>query len=505
MPIDFDAAIVGYGPVGATLANLLGLAGLRVGIFEREPSLHPQPRAGHFDGEVMRVFQTIGLAEKIQPNTFVSPGMRFVNVRGELLLDWPRPQEIGPDGWHASYRFHQPDLERSLREGVARFDGVEARLRCDVFALDEAADHVVLRYENLATGAIEKATARYVIGCDGARSVVRRFMGAPVEDLQSHERWLIVDLLLKQPRPDLPGVTVQYCDPARPLTMIRMYGERRRWEFMLMPGDDPAMMTRPERIWPLLSRWITPEEAEIERAIIYTFHSVLVRGWRVGHMLLAGDACHQTPPFMGQGMCAGIRDAANLAWKLAAVNRGESEATLLDSYEDERSPHVRQYIDTAVRLGGIIQATDPEIVARRDLDLAANPAMMASIKPRLGRGLHGDAPPPAGMLSKQPRLADGRRLDDAVGYRFALICRDGIAKGVSAETRARLRAAEFAILSDAGDKISTYLDELAAAAVIIRPDRYILGTANSAPELDALVARALCATDHSDGRALRTA
>jgi 3-(3-hydroxy-phenyl)propionate hydroxylase len=167
----------------------------------------------------MRVFQTIGFAEEIQPNTFVSPGMRFVNGRGELLLDWPRPQEIGPDGWHASYRFHQPDLGRSLRKGVTRFDAVEVRLRCDVFALDEAADHVVLRYENLATGALEQATARYVIGCDGARSVVRRFMGAPVEDLRSHERWLIVDLLLKQPRPDLPSVTVQYCDPARPLTM----------------------------------------------------------------------------------------------------------------------------------------------------------------------------------------------------------------------------------------------------------------------------------------------
>jgi 3-(3-hydroxy-phenyl)propionate hydroxylase len=222
-------------------------------------------------------------------------------------------------------------------------------------------------------------------------------------------------------------------------------------------------------------------------------------------MLLAGDACHQTPPFMGQGMCAGIRDAANLAWKLAAVIRGESEATLLDSYEDERAPHVRQYIDTAVRLGGIIQATDPEIVARRDLELASNPAMMASIKPLLGRGLHSDAPPPAGMLSKQPRLADGRRLDDAVGYRFALICKDGIANGVSAETRASLRASDVAILSDAGDEISAYLDELAAAAVIIRPDRYSLGSASSAPELDALVARALCATDRSDGRALRTA
>jgi 3-(3-hydroxy-phenyl)propionate hydroxylase len=259
-------------------------------------------------------------------------------------------------------------------------------------------------------------------------------------------------------------------------------------------------MTRPERIWELLSRWITPEEADIERSVVYVFHAALVRGWRSGHMLLAGDACHQTPPFMGQGMCAGIRDAANLAWKLAAVLRGRCEVTLLDSYEDERSPHVRQYIDTAVRLGAIIQATDPETVARRDVEFATNPKMMASIKPLLGRGLHGDTPPPAGMLSKQPHLANGRRLDDVVGYRFALICKDG----VSADARARLHAADVAIVSDAGEEISAYLDELAATAVAIRPDRYILGSAKSASQLDDLVERVLHAMERGDGRALRT-
>jgi len=286
--------------------------------------------------------------------------------------------------------------------------------------------------------------------------------------------------------------------------MIRMYGERRRWEFMLMPGDDAAMMTRPERIWQLLSRWITPEEADVERSVVYAFHAALVRGWRMGRMLLAGDACHQTPPFMGQGMCAGIRDTANLAWKLAAVLHGRSDVTLLDSYENERSPHVRQYIDTAVRLGAIIQATDPEIVARRDLEFATNPKMMASIKPLLGRGLHGDALPPAGTLSKQPHLANGCRLDDAVGYRFALIGRDGVADSISADARARLHAADVAIVGDAGDEMSAYLDELAATAVAVRPDRYILGSANSVPQLGDLVEQVLRAMEHGDGRALRT-
>ena len=320
MSAEFDVAIVGYGPVGATLANLLGQAGLSAVVLEREPSVYHQPRAAHFDGEVMRVFQGIGLARDIGTETVISPRIRFINAEGKLLLDWPRLREIGPQGWHEAYRFYQPHAERVLRAGVGRFARIDVRLRCDVFAVEDKGDHVALTYEyENPAGAVLDAAAGYVVGCDGARSVVRRCMGAEQEDLHSHERWLVLDIILKRLKPELTDITTQICDPARPTTMIRMVGLRRRWELMLMPGDDPAAITRPERVWELLSPWLESDEADIERAVVYTFHSVIANSWRSGRMLLAGDACHQTPPFMGQGMCSGIRDAANLAWKLARV------------------------------------------------------------------------------------------------------------------------------------------------------------------------------------------
>jgi len=277
------------------------------------------------------------------------------------------------------------------------------------------------------------------------------------------------------------------CDPARPLTVIKMVGKRRRWEIMLMPGDEPEAMLRPERIWQLLARWIGPHEAEIERAVVYTFHSVIAHGWRAGRLLLAGDACHQTPPFLGQGMCSGIRDASNLAWKLAWVVQGLAGEDLLDTYESERSPHVRQYVETAVRLGGIIQATDPAVAAKRDAEMLANPPKMESIQPGLGPGLHGDAPSPAGTLAPQPRLADGRRIDDAVGYRFALLATREIA--AAAAGSARLRKADAAIFSDEDEGVRRYLAAARNGAVLVRPDRYILGAARNAPELEAVIAR----------------
>ncbi|QTE26529.1 FAD-dependent monooxygenase [Propioniciclava sp. MC1595] len=183
-------------------------------------------------------------------------------------------------------------------------------------------------------------------------------MGTTLDDLKSHERWLVVDCLLKDGAdPDLDEESVQYCDPRRPATYVPGPHNRRRWELMLHEHEDAAEMVAPERVWEMLEPWLTPAEATIERPAVYTFHSVVARGWAKGRVFLAGDACHQTPPFMGQGMCAGVRDAANLAWKLVEVVEGRADAELLDTYESERSPHVRTFIETAVRLGSVISTT----------------------------------------------------------------------------------------------------------------------------------------------------
>lgn len=481
----FDIVVIGLGPVGATLANLLGMQGLSTLVLERESEAYHLPRAVHFDDEVMRVFQTIGLADAITPTTRLNPGMRFVDADGALLMDWPRPQEVSPQGWHSSYRFHQPDLERILREGLARFPGVSVRTRCDVFAFEQDRDGATVRYEDLATGRLRQARARYVVGCDGARSLVRRFIGASMDDLGFHERWLVVDVLLRQPKPALGDHTIQYCNPARPATYVRGPGERRRWEITVLPEEDSREVVQPHKVWALLAPWLSADEAELERAAVYTFHSAVARQWRAGRLLLAGDAAHQTPPFMGQGMCSGIRDVANLAWKLDAVVDGRADDSLLDTYQSERGPDAHAYIETAVRLGGLINTCGTEAALNAAFRDADGVVRLRSRVPRLGPGLATGCADLAGTRMAQPRLRDGRRLDDAIGYGFVLLAADALWRGTGDALRRRFADAGIAVITetDAPD-LTALLGP--AAAVLARPDRYVAGTAHDEGELAAL-------------------
>lgn len=483
-----EVAIIGCGPVGVMLANLLGLQGIATLILEREAAIYDLPRALHFDDEVMRLFQTVGLADAMQPFVHVSPGMRFVDDAGRLLLDWSRPQGVGPQAWHASYRFHQPDLERVLRGGLARYPSVSVRLRTEVFALDQEPEAVVVRCEDLATGGLESCRARYVVGCDGARSLVRRLMGAPMEDLGFHERWLVADAILKRPRPDLGDHSVQHCSKQRPATYVRGTGERRRWEIAVLPDEDGATITQPAKVFKLLKPWVGPEDVDLERAALYTFHSAIAPRWRSGRLLIAGDSAHLTPPFLGQGMCAGMRDAGNLAWKLARVLRGQNDDTLLDTYQAERVPHVREYIELAVRLGGLINTKAMEAAVPGSVLEGGEAARMSSIKPRLGPGLAAGWDGPAGQIAPQPRLADGTRLDDRVGYRFAALLRPDFAATLPAETLERLAARDVVVVADDAPEQHACLQAANAPAVLVRPDRYILGAARSLQELNALAA-----------------
>ena len=243
-----DVVIVGCGPAGAMLANLLGLQGIGTLMLEREAEIYCLPRAVHFDDEAMRLVQTVGLADAMQPLVHVSPGMKFLDDTGRLLLDWPRPSEPGPQGWHASYRFHQPEFERVLRDGLARFPSVSLKLRSEVFALDQEADAVVVRYADLSTGGLVNCRARYVVGCEGARSLVRRVIGAPMADLGFHERWLVLDALLKRPRPTWelqraalqPAAPGHLCPRHRQLPPLGDRGAARRERHHAHPASEGA-------------------------------------------------------------------------------------------------------------------------------------------------------------------------------------------------------------------------------------------------------------------------
>jgi 3-(3-hydroxy-phenyl)propionate hydroxylase len=424
----------------------------------------------------------------MEPLVHVSPGMKFVGDTGRLLLDWPRPQERGPQAWHASYRFHQPELERVLRDGLSRFPSVSLRYRTEVFAIDQESSAVVVRYEDLSTGSLKRCRARYVVGCDGARSLVRRLIGAPMEDLGFHESWLVVDAILKRARPDLGDWSVQYCNRQRPATYVRGTGDRRRWEIAVLPGEDGAEISQTEKVFELLKPWVGPEDVELERMAVYCFHSAIATQWRSGRLLIAGDSAHLTPPFLGQGMCAGMRDAGNLAWKLARVLRGQNADGLLDTYQAERSPHVREYIELAVRLGGLINTKAMEAAVPGGVIEGGEAARMSSIKPRLGPGLAGEWNRPAGQIAPQPFLADGVRLDDRVGYRFAALLRPDFAASLPAETLERLADREVMVVADDAPEQGAWLQAADAPAVLVRPDRYVLGAARSVQELNALTA-----------------
>ncbi len=443
-------AIVGCGPVGALLANLLGQAGLAVDIYDREREIHPLPRAVHFDGEVMRIFQSVGLADRVAAAARASSkGMHFVNADRRTLMVRRGLDGPGPHGWAGNWYFHQPVLEEALRAGMARFPNVRAHLGHEI-------------------GSVDDVDARYVVGCDGARSLVRRAIGSRQHDLGLHQSWLVVDLLCDLDRPRvraLPDHTIQLCDPARPMTIVHVGGRRWRWEIMLMPGDDQERLTEPEVFWPMIERWLGPEDARIERAAVYTFHSVVQEGWRQGRLLLAGDSCHQTPPFLGQGMCAGLRDAANLAWKLAAVVKDGADDSLLDTYESERLPHVRVFIELAVKLGAVLQETDPAAAAARDQRFASGAETFDFPQPQLGPGCRNDEPPPVGTIFPQPTLVDGRPMDDAIGQRFAIVGETSLL--------AHLRP-DAVLLPGVGQ---AWLTQRGVRAALLRPDRYIFAVA----------------------------
>lgn len=469
-----DVGIVGYGPVAATLAALLLQHGCSVVIWEKEATPYALPRAVHLDGEVMRILQQVGVAEALEPELFVNLGMRFVDADQNLLIDWPRPQEIGPQGWRASYRIHQPDLEATLRQTLSKHSALEIHQGVEVIRATQDAKDVAIVARDRVTGAERETLCRYLVGCDGARSFVREQIGAGLVDLRSNAQWLVVDVVMKRPVDTLSDWTVQLCDPARPTTIARGVGNRRRWEFMVMPGDDTSRLTAPDHVWSLLSRWIGPDDADVERTAVYRFNAVVADRWRHGRMLIAGDAAHQTPPFLGQGLCAGIRDASNLAWKLAAVLEGAVPAALLDSYESERAPHVREFVSQAVRVGEVLQATAEEAVRHHEVRASKGPEQMSTPAPDLGPGLHDPSDRLGGKLSVQPRQADGRRMDDLVGNRFVMLVRPDMQPALE-KLIASLPTGgerEIVVLSDPDGSLEHY----GVAGLLVRPDRYILAS-----------------------------
>ena len=466
----YDVAIVGFGPTGGTLANLLALQGFSILIIEKEKSFYPLPRAVHFDDEIMRVFQTIGITDKFLKHTIINKGTKFVNSKNRVVLDWPRPRSVTENGWYPSYRFHQPDLERKLRRRLKDFKKVSIMQNTKVNSLKEEKNLVKICIENINNNKISEIRAKYIIGCDGARSTIRKQIKAKFQNLGFTQKWAVVDLILKKNKKELPDRTIQYSNSKRPATYCRNVGKRRRWEFAINNNESEKKVLSNSYIWNFLKPWLKPSEASMERKTIYTFQSAISKKWKKGRVFLAGDAAHLMPPFMGQGMCAGVRDASNLAWKIAYCLKNNHSEKLLNTYQSERYSNVIEYIKTTVKMGEFVNAVGTSNITGEVSSTPNGQKSMKSIKPKLGKGLGKINDKNRGKIFPQFKLKNGKSLDNKFFDKPLLI--------ISSKYKKKLPKKINYINSNTAKGLNEYMLNLKIDAFVVRPDRFILNSIN---------------------------
>lgn len=514
--MNVDVIIVGFGPTGVTLAALLGQRGIRVAAFDKLPSLYPLPRAIGLDHEVMRIAQELGVAEKVLEHTAAYRPSEYRGMEGQLIkrLDMaPPPFRLS---WAPNYVFDQPAFEGVLRDRVSELETVQVHLEADVTAQGQDADSAWVDVRLKGSDAQTRFTGKYLIACDGGASPIRTRLDISLEDLKFHEPWLVVDAIVNDEKlEDLPQTQVQYCEASRPSTFVVLPGNHRRWEIMLLEGDSLSSDFPDEELWPLLERWITPKDGKIWRAAAYRFHGLVAQEWRRGRILLAGDAAHMTPPFMAQGMVQGLRDAQNLAWKLERVLGGSSPATFLDTYQQERRPHVVETTLTAIELGRVICERDPELARQRDRRLVAEQGgqvrTMArqNMIPPLKFGLLAEGSPGAGLLFPQPNVKTPKfegRLDDLSGRGIRVAVLGQLDPIHETQLHGLLELCGGALIhfgssvpanpntiqvEEVESVMSTWLASLDRSVVIGRPDNYVYGTAKTPADAVAMLQQLL--------------
>lgn len=460
---DCDVLIAGGGPTGITLAILLAQRGVNVIVAEKEGEIYPLPRAAHIDHEGMRILQEAGAADAVMATCRRASRYEFRNAKGEVLLCFEGSDRIGPGGWPGANMIHQPSVEQALRTSLAACPEAALHGNWELGAFTEDTDGITARITT--PEGPRTVRTRWLIGADGARSPVRKAVGIAFDDLNFEEPWLVVDALVDDPS-RLPTANLQICDPKRPTTCVLMGEGRHRWEFMILPGETPEQVSDDAFIEKLLKPWNVAGAVRLERKAVYTFRARIARAWRQGRVCLAGDAAHQTPPFAGQGMCSGLRDAANIAWKLAAVIRGGAPDSLLDTYQPEREPNLRATIAMAIMMGRMVCTTSRWGAFVRDTRMRIGRALGKLPSgppdyPPICAGAIITGSPGAGSYFPQAIAESGARLDDVLGDKAWLFARTAPAGGV---------------LAPFAGELTGWLDQHAADAVLVRPDRFVFGT-----------------------------
>jgi 2-polyprenyl-6-methoxyphenol hydroxylase-like FAD-dependent oxidoreductase len=508
----YDVIIVGYGPTGMLAAVKLGRAGLKVAVLERYKTLYTLPRVGIVHDDVLRMFQEVGIVEKIKPATYFLPKYELAN-KGKILLS-NTVQPMATHGWPEFISIYQPAFEAELDALARGLPNVDLQTGVKAVAMAQDADNVTVTVEE-ESGARRDVVGRYLIGADGGNSFVRPALGIEYEFLGFDQDWLVIDAKMKKPpRPEIPLLR-QLCEPEQPGMTMQMGAHHRRWSFMIFPDETVEHATKPENVWKRLNRpeGGTPDEFELIRVASYKFTSQLARRWQVGRAFLAGDSAHLMPPFLAQGMCSGFRDAYNLSWKLELVLKGLAAPALLDTYETERGPNARATIIESARVGQNVIERDPKKAEERDARLAVMQAELEKAKgqksliafrvPGFTEGLMaraGASVRGAGDVFPQARVrrngSEGP-FDDIAGRGFLIVARNGDpASQLSAEDLAfwasiggsfvRLDGAGG--LTDVESRYSQLMDEYGCDVIVKRSDYYIFGACPTGKDLPPLIA-----------------
>ncbi|ORV89306.1 FAD-binding monooxygenase [Mycobacterium interjectum] len=501
----YDVAVIGYGPTGATAANLLGRLGLRVVVVERDPDVYGRARAISTDEEVMRIWQSVGLADRLQRDMLPDRPLAWVDADGVPFIETTMtPRGCG----HPPQQFlYQPAVDHVLREGVARFPNVEVLLEHECLRVVNGPADVELMLADLGTDTFKRLRASYVIAADGGSSPTRGQLGVGYDGRTYSERWVVIDTKVIRPWEGHDRLRF-HCNPARPTVDCPTPLGHHRWEYPARAGEDETRLATDEAVWEVLhEQGITEQQVKILRAVIYSHHVRVADRWRVGRVFLAGDAAHAMPPWIGQGMSAGVRDVANLCWKLAAVLHGQAPDSLLDSYQVERKPHVTEVTRRAVRNGRIITERRKSLAWLRNHLLRAVTRWPGVLK--AGQNLIWIPPAhyPDGFVAPDAHAAVGwqlpqpwvtvatgsrERLDDALGGGWAVLHLGAAPPG--ADRWERLGAISLAITSgapaagairDDDGSLAGWLRAKKAAAVVARPDGFVFAAAAAGAALPA--------------------